>query len=80
MSELLHEFEAVKQRLDDLTEILGHVAPWRDDLLCRIWRTRLIFELVDTDVDIDELIDEVRDFERVCRCLLWLGQAERVAG
>jgi len=52
-------------------DTLEAVAVWRDDLLARIERTVLIFQFCDSEIDIEPLIAEVREFKRVVRCLTW---------
>jgi hypothetical protein len=49
----------------------AELAAWRADLLARIARAQLIFELHDTEFDFQPLADEVAAFQRVCACLRW---------
>jgi hypothetical protein len=52
-------------------DTLEAVAVWREDLLTKIERTVLIFQFCDSEIDIEPLIAEVREFKRVVRCLVW---------
>jgi hypothetical protein len=50
------------------------LAAWRQRLRDEIARAQLVFELADTDVDIEGLEAEVALFKRVCACLAWEGE------
>jgi hypothetical protein len=52
-------------------EQLEFLADWKADLQTRIRRALLRFELVDFDHDFADLEEEVADFVRVCRALMW---------
>lgn len=52
-------------------DTLEVIADWKDDLRARIARTQLIFELCDCDVDFQPLVEEVQQFKKCCRCLMW---------
>jgi hypothetical protein len=56
-------------RLNARTDELERMADWHGDLLSRIARRQLVFELVDYEVDFDDLIDEVAAFRAVCLAL-----------
>jgi hypothetical protein len=56
--------------IDATTDILSVIANQRDDL-----RRRLRFELVGLDDgELDQLVDQIAEFRRVCACLAWRGE------
>jgi hypothetical protein len=52
-------------------DILETIADWKEDLQARIRRTELRFELLDAELDFSDLQEEVADFVRTCRALMW---------
>lgn len=52
-------------------DLLETIADWQVDLVARIRRAQLVFELVDSETDFQPLIEEARQFARVCACLSW---------
>jgi hypothetical protein len=68
------EASGVAFDIDDTTDRLETIAAWKEDLLARIRRAQLMFELVNCDIDIGPLVDELTDFKRVCACLAWRGK------
>jgi hypothetical protein len=68
---------ALDPKFERVIEDLVLIADWRDDLVTRIRRAELLFELVDIDhPEIDAVFYEVHDFKRVCRVL---GRSIRMA-
>lgn len=65
--------EAAVFDIDATTDTLTLIADWRDDLLDRIRRTALVFELHNSEIDVQPLIEEAAAFKRVCACLGWRG-------
>jgi hypothetical protein len=57
--------------VDRCTDQLNIIANWKSDLLIRIERARLRFELLDVDLDFADLHDEVCDFRRACSAIMW---------
>ena len=53
--------------------VLDH---WQRDLAIRVQRRRLVFDLIDTEVEIDDLATELEQLKRVVRCLRWLEKFE----
>jgi hypothetical protein len=52
------------------------VERWREDLTTRLRRAQLVFELVDTGIDLASLEQEAEQFKRVCRVLSWKGPGD----
>jgi hypothetical protein len=52
-------------------DALEVIADWKEDLLRRIRRRQLIYELVTVAGEQDRLIDEVQTIKRVCKCFGW---------
>ena len=52
-------------------ETLEVIADWKEDLQARIRRALLRFELLDVDLDFGALEEEVSEFTRACRALMW---------
>jgi hypothetical protein len=52
-------------------EILETIAAWKEDLRARIRRAELRFELLDAEFDFSDLQEEVADFVRACRAVMW---------
>lgn len=66
----------IKFDLDVMTETLQLIVDWRDDLLSRIARAQIRFELIGFDEGEEErLVDEVAAFRRFCAAVGWRGKA-----
>jgi hypothetical protein len=76
---LVAQVKAAREQLDAGLEELEHIDAWARELRARLARMRLIFELVDCDVDFEQLQNEVAEFARVCRCLTWRPAARPTA-
>jgi hypothetical protein len=62
----LEQLDESRQRLATLDCLLD----WRLDLLARVRRAQLIFELCDIDTDeIDAVAEEISAFNMICRSL-----------
>jgi len=61
--------------IDATTDMLSVIANQRDDLRRRIAYARLRFELVGLDDgELDQLVDQIAEFRRVCACRAWRGE------
>jgi len=68
-SDLLNQ---ARDRLDRFTDALRIIANWRDDLLARLDRTLLRFELIGLqDGEFEQLVAEIEDFKRTCQTVAW---------
>jgi hypothetical protein len=69
-----------KRDLDARTDTIEIIADWRDDLLIRIARAQIRFELIGLDdIEQDQLVAEVEEFKRACRCIAWCAKQEAAA-
>jgi hypothetical protein len=69
------KLSAARKRIEALSTVLD----WHTDLLARIRRAQLIFELIDFEHCDHELELEVRHHLRVCRQLTWPSVERRAA-
>lgn len=76
---LLAAFDLASDRLRDTTDTLEAILDWRDELLSRIRRAQLRFELLDCELDTSELEAEVAEFVCLCQRLAWRPKLERAA-
>lgn len=61
-----------RRDLDAITDDLVTLASWRVDLIERIERALLRFELVGiSPIEEGDLVAEVCDFARTCRAMAW---------
>jgi hypothetical protein len=52
-------------------EVRTEIEAWRRDLIARLRRAQLVYELTDTEIDFATLEEEVAQFTRVCRAISW---------
>jgi len=52
-------------------DLLETIADWQVDLVARIRRAQLIFQLVDSEINFQSLVEEATEFRLVCRRLAW---------
>jgi hypothetical protein len=69
--DLVAQLDAVRNQLDRGTDTLEILADIKDDLRSGIARQRLRMELIDANVPIDDLIDAVEEFKRMCAVVSW---------
>jgi hypothetical protein len=63
--------EGVAPDIEVLGTIADCIADWKEDLQARISRAGLRFELLDAELDFSDLQEEVADFVRACRAVMW---------
>jgi hypothetical protein len=71
----LQRAQAISFDIEGLTANLAVIADWKQELLNKIERTKLIFQLHDCNTDIEPLLEEVAAYKRCCRALSWRAPA-----
>jgi hypothetical protein len=69
--DLVAQLNAARDQLDRNTDTLSLLADIRDDLLYRIRYRQLRMEAIDADTPIDDLVEEIVEFKRICAYLAW---------
>ena len=72
--DLVAQLDAARDQLDRDTDTLEILADIYDDLRRGIARRRLRMETIDADMPIDDLIEAVEEFKRMCVVLTWRPQ------
>ena len=70
---LLSEITEAEAKLIDL-DTLVLLADIKDDLRYRIAYRQLRMEVIDANMPIDDLVEEVAEFKRMCAYLTWRAQ------
>lgn len=69
--DLVAQLNAARDQLDRNPYTLSLLADIRDDLLYRIRYRQLRMEAIDADTPIDDLVEEIAEFKRICAYLAW---------
>lgn len=74
---LLDDLVRAREHLERRTEALAIIADWRDDLMVRVDRARLRYELIGLPEEEQQALeDEVAAFKHCCRVLAWNPNAK----
>ena len=68
---LVEQLNAARDQLDRTTDTLSLIADIRGDLRYRIRCRQLRVEAIDANTPIDDLIEAVEEFKRMCAVLSW---------
>ena len=69
--DLVAQLNAARDQLDRNTDTLSLLADIQDDLRYRIRYRQLRMEAIDADTPIDDLVEEIAEFKRICAYLAW---------